>query len=90
MLFGRPQKPSERDILPWWHPWMLMRAAWNLLFSLALGAAIGAMAVDLAAQVAARIAGEDWRDWIAPLQPIGWGLGCFIAFVCYMAYRMED
>lgn len=89
MLF-RPQSPARRDILPWWHPWALMRNGWNLVFSLALGAALGAIATDLAAQVVAKIAGDDWRDWIDRLQPLGWALGCFVAFVAYMSYRMDD
>ena len=89
MLF-RPQTPARRDILPWWHPWSLMRAGWNLVFSLALGAALGAVATDLAAQIVAKIAGETWQEWIGPLQPLGWAFGCFVAFVAYMSYRMED
>ncbi|WP_300304460.1 hypothetical protein [Ferrovibrio sp.] len=92
MLF-RPPKPSERDILPWWHPHALLRAAWNLAFSAALGLAAGAIALDLAAQVVAKIAGagsEDWRDWHDPLRPLAWLLGCFVAFVAYMSYRMDD
>lgn len=95
MLF-RPPKPSERDILPWWHPHALLRAAWNLAFSAALGLAAGAIALDLAAQVVAKIAGsagagsEDWRDWHEPLRPLAWLLGCFVAFVAYMSYRMDD
>lgn len=89
MLF-RPPKPSDRDILPWWHPHALLRAGWNLVFSAALGLAVGAIALDLAAQIAARIAGEDWRDWHEPLQPLAWLLGCFVAFVSYMSYRMDD
>lgn len=89
MLFRRP-KPSDRDLLPWWHPHALMRAAWNLAFSAALGIGIGAITLDLAAQVAAKIAGDDWRDWLAPLQPLAWLVGCFVAFVSYMSYRMDD
>jgi len=89
MLF-RPPKPSDRDILPWWHPHALMRAVWNLAFSAALGLGVGAIALDLAAQIAAKIAGEDWRDWHEPLLPLAWLLGCFVAFVSYMSYRMDD
>jgi cytosine/uracil/thiamine/allantoin permease len=89
MLF-RPQTPARRDILPWWHPWALMRAGWNLVFSLALGAALGAVAADLAAQIVAKIAGDSWQDWINKLQPLGWAFGCFVAFVAYMSYRMDD
>lgn len=89
MLF-RPQAPGRRDILPWWHPSSLMRAGWNFVFSLALGAALGAIAVDLAAQIVAKIAGDSWQDWSGRLQPLGWAFGCFVAFVTYMAYRMED
>ena len=89
MLF-RPQTPVRRDILPWWHPWSLMRAGWNLVFSLALGAALGAVVTDLVAQIAGKLTGETWQQWIGPLQPLGWAFGCFVAFVAYMAYRMDD
>lgn len=88
MLF-RKAKPADRDLLPWWHPASLLRATWNLVFSIALGAAIGAIALDLAAQIAARIAGDDWRDWHDPLRLPAWGLGAFIAFVTFMSYRMD-
>ncbi len=89
MLF-RPPTPARRDILPWWHPWSLMRAGWNFAFSLALGAALGAIASELAAQVIAKIAGGNWQDWIDRLRPLGWVFGCFVAFVTYMSYRMDD
>lgn len=67
-----------------------MRAGWNLAFSLALGAALGAVVTDLAAQVVAKIAGDSRQDWIGRLQPLGWAFGCFVAFVAYMSYRMDD
>ncbi|WP_370152296.1 hypothetical protein [Ferrovibrio sp.] len=92
----QPRKPAERDILPWWHPHLLLRMAWNLLFSAGLGAAIGTMAAELSAQVAAGTLGRlgigsrDWQDWAAVLQPLGWAFGCLIAFVSYMSYRMDD
>lgn len=89
MLFPKRQK-APSDLLPWWHPWMLMRGAWNVVFSTALGAAVGAIAADLLAQIAARISGSDPRDWAADLSWIGWAIGCFVAFVSYMAYRMDD
>lgn len=89
MLF-RPPKPAQRDILPWWHPASLLRAVWNLAFSAALGAGIGAIVLDLAAQIAAKVAGDDWRDWHAPLTPLAWLVGCFVAGVAYMSYRMDD
>ncbi|MFN4309296.1 MAG: hypothetical protein ACK4FK_01790 [Ferrovibrio sp.] len=89
MLF-RPPKPSDRDILPWWHPHALLRAVWNLAFSIALGVGIGAIVLDLTAQIVAKIAGDHWRDWIDPLQPLAWLVGCFVAFVSYMSYRMDD
>jgi hypothetical protein len=89
MLFRQP-KPAQRDLLPWWHPASLMRGAWNLVFSIALGAGIGAIALDLAAQVAAKIAGEAWQDWHDPLRPFAWAVGCFVAFVTFMSYRMDD
>lgn len=88
MLFRT--QPNRRDILPWWHPWSLMRAGWNVVFSIALGAGIGAITVDLAAQIIAKLAGGDWRDWMDPLAPLGWAIGCFVAFVSYMSYRMDD
>lgn len=83
-------QPDKRDILPWWHPWSLMRAGWNLIFSIALGAGIGAIVTDLAAQIVAKIAGGEWQDWIGSLQPLGWAVGCFVAFVSYMSYRMDE
>jgi|GEM_PF-2569059 len=90
MLPFKTQRPSERDLLPWWHPWSLMRGGWNIAFSLALGAGIGFMAQELIAQVAARISGEDWRLWSDRLDWLGWLVGCFVAFVSYMSYRMDD
>ncbi|WP_428247838.1 hypothetical protein [Ferrovibrio sp.] len=81
---------SERDLLPWWHPWALMRSAWNLAFSAALGAAIGFLCVEFLAQILARFSDDDWRQWSERLHWLGWVLGCFVAFVSYMAYRMED
>jgi hypothetical protein len=89
MLF-RPAKPARRDILPWWHPWSLMRAGWNLVFSLALGAALGAITVELLAQVIATLSGGDWREWLDRLELLGWAIGCFVAFVAYMSYRMDE
>lgn len=88
-LFRRP-KPADRDLLPWWHPASLMRAGWNLAFSAALGAGIGAILLDLAAQIAARLTGGDWMEWHDPLKPFAWTIGCFVAFVAYMSYRMDD
>jgi hypothetical protein len=86
----RKPRPADRDLLPWWHPASLLRGAWNLAFSTALGIGIGAIALDLAAQIAAKIAGDDWRDWHAPLSPLAWALGCLVAVVAYMSYRMDD
>ena len=94
-LFCKPQ-PADRDLLPWWHPASLMRSAWNLAFSAALGVGIGAITLDLAAQIVAKLAGaaglgsEDWRDWLDPLQPLAWIVGCFVAIVAYMSYRLDD
>lgn len=94
-LFRKPQ-PADRDLLPWWHPASLMRGAWNLAFSAALGIGIGAITLDLAAQIVAKLVGaaglgsEDWRDWLDPLQPLAWIVGCFVAVVAYMSYRMDD
>ncbi len=94
MLFpSRKSAPSDAapaDILPWWHPWLLLRGAWNLGFSIALGAAIGGILVDLAAQIAARLLGGAWQDWGESFAWASWALGAVIAFVCFMAYRMDD
>jgi hypothetical protein len=32
----------------------------------------------------------DWQDWHGPLQPVAWIVGCFVAVVAYMSYRMDD
>ncbi len=90
MLIFKPRRPSERDLLPWWHPWVLMRSGWNIAFSAALGAGIGFLALELAAQIAAKISDEDWRSWSDRLNWLGWLVGCFVAFVSYMSYRMDD
>jgi len=96
MLFrSRQPVPSDSvspvsDILPWWHPWLLLRGLWNIVFSLGLGAAIGGILVDIAAQLAARLLGGAWQDWSDNLAWAGWVLGAAIAFVCFMAYRMDD
>lgn len=89
MLFGR-NNPQARDILPWWHPWSILRMLWNIAFSIFLGAAISGIICEIIAQVAARIAGGEWRDWSESLVWLNWGLGCFIAYVSYMSYRMDD
>lgn len=89
MLF-RARPPADRALLPWWHPWLLLRAGWNVCFSIFLGAAIAGISVELFAQVAARLSGDDWREWSERLGWARWLLGCFVAFVCYMAYRMDE
>lgn len=94
-LFRKPQA-ADRDLLPWWHPTSLLRGAWNLAFSAGLGVGIGAITLDLATQIVARLAGVtglgsgDWQDWHGPLQPLAWIVGCFVAVVAYMSYRMDD
>lgn len=88
-LFRKPP-PADRDLLPWWHPASLLRGAWNLTFSAALGIGIGAITLDLAAQIVAKLTGGDWQDWHGPLQPLAWIVGCFVAVVAYMSYRMDD
>ena len=94
-LFRKPQ-PADRDLLPWWHPASLLRGAWNLAFSAALGIGIGALTRDLVTQRVATLAGVtglgsgDWQDWHGPLQPVAWIVGCFVAVVAYMSYRMDD
>lgn len=90
MLFLPPIRPADRDRLPWWHPASLMRAGWNLAFSTALGGGIGFLVLEFVAQIAASLTGEDWRNWQARLTPLGWLVGCFVAFVAYMSYRMDD
>ncbi|WP_341897439.1 hypothetical protein [Ferrovibrio terrae] len=86
----RKARPADRDLLPWWHPASLLRAAWNLIFSAALGIGIGAIVLDLAAQIAGKITGSDWKEWHDPLSPLAWVIGCFVAVIAYMSYRMDD
>lgn len=86
----RSTRPVDRDRFPWWHPASLMRSGWNLVFSAALGAGVGFLVLEFAAQIAASLTGGDWRDWQAALNPLGWLVGCFVAFVAYMSYRMDD
>lgn len=85
-----PSGAAATDILPWWHPWLLLRGLWNVGLSLALGAAIGGIVVDIAAQIAARLFGGAWQNWSEDFAWAGWLLGAAIAFVSFMAYRMDD
>ncbi len=90
MLFPKPRPASARDILPWWHPWALMRNAWNMFFSMLLGFLVGGFVVEILAQIVARIGGGDWRAEAAWKDWLGLAIGCFVAVVSYMSYRMDE
>ncbi len=90
--FGQPRRTPRADdeILPWYHPYLLMRGAWNLVFSLGLGLAIGALAFDMLAMLLAVLFGGEKADWHMRTLPVGACLGLFAAFVAFMSYRMDD
>ena len=83
-------KYRDPDLLPWYHPWLLARGLWNLVLSAGLGLACGALTADLLPQVLSVLLGGAKADYAALAIPIGVALGAFIAFVGFMAYRMDD
>lgn len=87
---GRTADSDQADILPWWHPGVLVREAWNLTFSAALGAGLGWLAMELLALLMAALAGGERTDWTpATLWP-GALFGLFAGTVTFLSYRMAD
>ena len=87
---GRTADSDPADILPWWHPGVLVREAWNLIFSSALGAGLGWLVIELLALLVAALAGGERTDWTAATFWPGAALGLFIAIVTFLSYRMAD
>jgi hypothetical protein len=80
----------DPNLLPWYHPWLLVRGLWNLLLSAGLGLAGGALVGDLLPQVLSVLLGGSKADYAALAIPIGVAFGAFVTFVSFMAYRMDD
>jgi len=85
------RKPRADDaVLPWYHPWVLMREVWNVAFSAGLGLAVGVLAWDMPAMLLASLAGGDKAEWHGATLPIGVAAGLFTALVTFLSYRMDD
>lgn len=87
-----PIHGNKRDpaLLAWWHPHRLLREIWNIGFSLALGAALSGIAIEILAQILGKISSIGWQDWSERLTYLRWAVGCFVAYVSYISYRMDD
>ena len=84
------RKPIDPALLPWWHPWLLMRGLWNLVFSAGLGLGLGAIVGDVLPQILRAItrmerpAFEGFGFWVGVV------FGVCTAYVSFMSYRMDD
>lgn len=87
-MLGRRHR--EPDVLPWWHPWVLARELWNVAFSAALGLGLGALAYDVLAQASAAVLPGDRADYEPGARLAGILFGLFVAYVSFMAGRMDD
>jgi hypothetical protein len=87
---GRTADSDPADILPWWHPGVLVREAWNLIFSVALGTGLGWLATELLALLVAAVAGGERADWTGLTLWPGGLFGLFTGAVTFLSYRMAD
>ena len=89
-LQPRRRKRADDSVLPWYHPWVVMREIWNVAFSAVLGLAIGALVYDMLAMLLAALSGGAKADWHGRTLPFGVAAGLFAAIVTFLSYRMDD
>ena len=66
-----------------------VRALWNVVLSLLLGAAVGGFGSQLLGDAATAMFGDFTGLWRTVIALAGWAAGAFTAFVCFMSYYLD-